>query len=45
MRWNVSRAEIEELMQAMTDETVRGERLAHGLLGALVILSLLIVWW
>ncbi len=41
----MSRAEIEEVVQVLTDDTERGERLAHGLLGALVIVSLLLVWW
>lgn len=45
MRWNVSRAEIEEVVQVLTADTERGERLAHGLLAALVIGSLLLVWW
>jgi len=41
----MSRAEIDEVMQVLADDTARGDRLAHGLLGALVLLSLLIVWW
>lgn len=41
----MSRAELDEVVQVLTDDTERGDRLAYGLLGALVIVSLLIVWW
>lgn len=41
----MSRSDLDELIQAMTDETVRGERLAHGLLLVLAVaMSLVVVW-
>lgn len=38
-------ADVEELVQVLTEETVRGERLAHGLLLVLLLAgSLLVIW-